>query len=170
MEGLGVGGSAQQVIGQHQRDASSGGSTNLSQGQLPRIGQDAGVDGLTTFGVPFNPPSLGTAHAIWDGTSGIPLGPVGVQADEGYPLTLDSTGNPHPSNPYHLLPGDDLPTHNIYPEFNSFIPGEHADLAQGFLDSSFQFHPSSDYLMQHVEDPEAAVLWENFLRDAGIGT
>jgi hypothetical protein len=174
MKGLGVGGSTQQAIGQHQRDASSGSSMNMRRGQLPRTGQDAGANALATFEVPFTPPSLGEAHAIWDGTIGTASGQVGVQADEGYPQTLDSSGNFHPSNPYYLLPGDESPTHNIYhfppPEFNAFTSGEHVDLAQEFNGSSFQFHPSSDYVMQHVEDPEAAVLWENFLRDAGIGT
>jgi hypothetical protein len=173
MEGLGVGGSTQQVIRQHQRDPSSGSSMNLNREQLPRIGQDVGANAIATFEAPFTPPSLGEAHPIWDETSGTALEQVGVQSDEGYPQILDPTANLHNSNPYYLLSEGESPMHNIYhplpPELDTLAPGQYVDLTQGLSNNSFQFHPSSDYVMHHVEDPEAAVLWENFLKEAGIG-
>ena len=170
MEGLGVGGSTLQVIRQHQRAPGPGSSMNLDRGQLPRIRQNVGANALATFEVPFAPPSLGEAHFIWDETSGTALGQVGVQADEGYPQTLDSTANMHPSNPYYLLAEDESPMHNIYHHLPPELAlGKHVDLTQELSTNYFQFHPSSDYVMHHVEDPEAAVLWENFLKEAGIG-
>jgi len=146
---------------------------DLSRGQLPRISQDARANAPATFEVPFNPPSLGEAHAIWDGTTETVFGQLGVQVDEVYPQPLGSTRNLNLSNPDHPLPGDESLMHNVYhplpPELATFTPGEHAGLTQGLSENSFQFHPPSDYVMYHVEDPEAAVLWENFLREAGIG-
>lgn len=169
------------VVPRVQRSTPSIGSSNellsLGQGQRQQdlhLPFDNRVNrGISSFNNEFPPVKTTTTvpptwDLVWDPTSGEFL--------QGYPTSTTSFSM---ETPRSFLPvGSGSSPANFYPSPQSQgATGADASALNEQIESTghmgFQMytqnHSGFDSVMRPVEDPQAAILWENFLREAGIG-